>query len=281
MSAKYRFSASRLSTWMTCPLQAKFQYEDKLPRRQSAAASFGVCIHHALEHYNKTGNLDSSLLLFIDNWENPEKLGVEPDEWPKGTSYGSYRQRGLEVLRSYHDKMRWAHREVIATEHQFLVPFGDFELYGFVDLVEMRKNSRGKDELRVIDYKTNKRQPNLTALKLNIQFTVYAYAASQSEFWFGSDETPPIENAELLWERTNGLKPKAVWYHLETSKDINAGVRDDNDFMRLYRACTEIYRAMRNEVYVPDISGDACTLCPYTVECGIPVISANGDDDEE
>lgn len=249
---------------MTCPLQAKFKYLDKLPSRQSAAASYGSCVHHALNIYNQTNDLDKALLAFIENWEHPEKLGVVPEDWPKGSSFGGYRQRGIDTLRGYAEHLRWDDRTVLATEHEFLVPFGEFELYGFIDLVELRG-----DELNIVDYKTNRRQPNLQALQQNIQFTTYTYAAMQPEFWEGTAETPPVHN--ISPPDLEGLRVRAIWYHLEKNKEIYAGPRGDQDFMRLYRACLEIKKALANDVFVPNISGDSCVWCSYTEPCGVTI----------
>lgn len=265
------FSASRLDTWMKCPLQAKFQYVLKLPRRTNAAASFGKCIHHALEFYNKCGDLEASILVFLDVWDSPEKLDATPDEWPKGTSYGSYRQRGLEVLRTYHDVTKRDRRRVIAVEREFRVPFGDFDLHGFIDLVEMRKSKSGRDELRVIDYKTNNYAPKRGSLGLHTQFTVYSYVVTQPEFWFGNDDIVGLPDAEELWPIVQKLKPKPIWYHLATCREYPAGIRDDRDYMRLYRVCVEVDKAMRSGTYVPSVSGDSCVFCPYTDACGVRI----------
>jgi len=267
-----RISASKMSTFMTCPLQAKFQYLDKLPRKQHASASFGTCVHHALDFYNNTGDLNRSVNEFLDVWENPEKLGVTPETWPKGGTYGGMRQRGIEMLRGYHDGLKWDTREVLATEHKFLVPLGEFEVTGFVDLLELRKNKRGKSEIRVVDYKTNKKQPFLNSLHLNIQFTTYAYAAEQPEFWLGNGpDFPAMENGAYYWEMYKDLPRRPIWYQLETQKEMDAGLRDDQDYMRLYRVCKEMAKAVKYDVFIPQISGDSCVFCPYTEPCGIPI----------
>lgn len=266
-----RVSASKLRTWMACPLQAKFQYVDKLPRKQNASASYGACIHHALRTYNKTGDVEQAIADFLFAWEHPEQLDVVPETWSKGTNFGSLRSRGLATLRKYHEQVAWEHREVIALEHPFVVPFGEFELVGIVDLVEARRGNLGEDELHIVDYKTNKRQPYKNVLAWDVQFTCYAYAATQPEFWFGTNDSPAIPDAEAYWERFKDTTPLAFWYHLETNKEIFAGNRGDADFMRLYRIAKEMQRAKELEVYVPNLSGESCTFCPYQEPCGLPI----------
>lgn len=266
-----RVSASKLSTWMTCPLQAKFRYIDKLPGVQNSAATYGSCIHHALSIYNHTGDIDDAIKIFLDVWRNPAKIDAAPTEWSKGYAYTTMKAKGCAVLRAYHDKIKWERREVLATEHEFEVPFGEFTMHGFVDLVELKKNGQGQEEVRITDYKTSKKQPYASRLALDIQFTAYTYAAEQPEFWQG--------NLSEYWERVKDLPVRAFWYHLNGPKEMIVPARKDADYMRLYRACVEMQKAYDREVYVPNISGDSCVFCPYQEPCGLPIPEA-GDDDE-
>lgn len=267
-----KVNASLLKTWMTCPLQARFGEIEKLERLQNAKASFGTCIHEALELYNNTGNYEAARERFNHTWENPDVLGVAPDYWPRFTDFAGLRKKGLEILEKYHENQKWESREIIATEHKFCVPIGDHYISGVVDLLEVKKTKGGKKALRIVDYKTNSKQPTKEALFMDIQFTVYVYASMQPEFWlgFGDDpKYPPMPNGEELYERFDGMIRKAIWYHLWQNKEIVVGDRDDDDFMRLYRCITSVVEAIEKEVYVPNISGDSCTYCSFTEQCKV------------
>lgn len=270
---KMRLSASRMATWMTCPLQAKFQYTDKLPRQQNAAATFGTCIHKALEEYNNSlGNLDLALRVFKQWWGNPERYGIEPEVWPKyAKTFGGYMAAGVEALKSYDAQQKWTKRQLIGTEISFLVPFGDYELTGVIDLAEFTKNRKGEEVLRITDYKTNARKPFVTALKTNIQFTVYAYASEQKEFWTGSGpDFPGIPNGEWWYEMYKDYPRDNVWFGVMQGKGWDAGRRGEDDYMRLYRVAKEIEKAIDHNVYVPNISGDSCGICSYRGPCRLP-----------
>lgn len=268
---KMRLSASRMSTWMTCPLQAKFQYIDRLPRGQNAAATFGICIHAALDLFTTTQDLDAAITLFKDMWTNPEKYGLKPDSWPKGTSFGSYMSKGLNALKEYHTQGRWMKGQLIATELRFLVPFGEFELTGAVDKLDFIKDKTGHETVRITDFKTNARAPYMGNLKLNIQFSIYDYASRQPEFWTGNGpDFPGIPNGEWLYETSKDLHRQNSWYGVMQGRMYDAGERDMNDWMRLYRVAKEIEKAIEHEVFVPNISGDSCTFCPYIAPCKLP-----------
>ncbi len=268
----YRLSASRLKTWMTCSLQAHFQYDQKLPRVQNSSATFGTCIHHALAIYNLSdGDIDKAVTAFLEAWKNPDSLGVPIDEWTKGTSKESLQDRGEKMLSDYHAKIRWEKRDILAVEHSFVVPFGDYELMGIVDLVELRLGDTGQVELHVVDYKTNKKQPYMNALPYDVQFTIYVFAAMQREFWVGADGFPGIKDGEDLWDEFKNTIPKAYWFHLQTAKEIFTGHREDDDFMRLYRVAQAVQKADEQEVWIPNLSGDSCGFCPFKEPCGLPI----------
>jgi hypothetical protein len=259
------FRQSLLKTYMACPLQAKFASIDKLPGKAGSKATFGSCIHAGLEHYNKTGDVDTAIKIFIEGWENPATLNLpEVETWNKFTAYGSLRTRGVEILKAYHDRMKVEQRSVIVAEHRFLVPFGEHELTGTVDLVSVRKNHRGTQLLTIEDYKTQAKLPNISELALNIQFTVYLYALGQPEFWLGNgDKYPEVPNGEWYYEMFKNMPRRGIWVHLwQNAREMDAGGRDDEDYARLYRLCCEVARAVQFQVFVPHI-GEACQLCDY------------------
>lgn len=278
-----KVNVSMLKTWMTCPLQAKFKDIETRPQLQNAKGSFGTCIHDALDYYNLTGDYEEALKRFYDTWANPEKLNCMPDVWPKNTTYGQLRKKGKEILDSYYEKNKWEDRDIIVSEHRFLVPFGDHELSGIVDLVQTKKSTGNRRVLQIVDFKSNAKKPNLDTLRMDIQFTAYVYASLQPEFWTGNKNYPAIPDGLALYEEFKDMDRKAIWYHLWDNKEINTGDRDDNDFLRLYRCTLEVVNAIEKDVYVPNISGDTCTWCSYQDICKavIPIRSKMGRMTEE
>ena len=259
-----RFSASMISTWMKCPKQAHFKDILDIPEGQHAKTTFGTCIHDALELYNEEGDLEAAIERFKETWDKPHLLDAVPDVWPPHMSWDDLRERGIADLKQYVEDNKWANRKIVATEHKFLVPFGEHTLSGIVDLLEI--NGKGqKKELRVIDYKTAAVLPKYEDLRLNIQFTIYMYASQQPEFW------EDIPRGDLYFEELQSTRRKGIWYSLWHHKARDVGPRDDGDLMRLYRALVEIERAVEHDVYVPNISGNSCMWCPYTRLCGVTI----------
>lgn len=296
---KMRLSASRMKTWMVCPMQAKFQYIDRLPTRQSAAASFGNCVHSALEDFCVNHDLDRALTLFEDYWTYPEKLNVTPDVWPKGTSFGGYMERGKDSIKMYAEAGKWIKREFLSSEHSFLVPFGEYELTGKVDLVEFSKDKRGVDTVKITDFKTNKKAPFVGNLRLDIQFTIYDYASRQPEFWLGVPQVDNEGNADTVtfpsltmpgtlfstpedaWTRAQECTRSPTWFGLMQAKEWDCGERNEKDFLHLYRVAKEIEKAIEHNVFVPNISGDSCTFCSFVEPCRLPFDPRPGADNPE
>lgn len=255
-----RLRQSTIKRFMDCPAQVRFAEVEQLPEAENFKAYFGTVIHFCLEKLN-LGEVttEQAIALFLDLWENPAKLGANPTVMPKMTTYGGLENKGIWILENFQSKYRWEDRELIASERQFLVPFGRHELSGTVDLIELRRNHKGKQILRVCDYKTNTRKPSFAELALNIQFTVYSYATTCPEFWDGLPEDLFGELAEV--ER------RSIWYHLWTGAELDAGTRTTADFQRLHRVCDQIERAYEADVFVPDISGETCIFCPFVEPC--------------
>lgn len=273
-----KFSASMLKTYGKCQQQAKFAYIDHLPDRQSASATFGTCVHEALEQYNADRDVDKAVARFLHTWENPHVLGVEPDFWHRRVTYGGLQETGVKCIMEHHESAAWADREMIAAEHKFCVPFGRHYLSGIVDMLEATRGDGS--ELRICDYKTAGSKPNYDTLYLDIQFTIYVYASMQPEFWLGYDDGtemtknkdgspryPAMKNGQELFERFEDATRVPIWYHLRQNKELNCGPRDDGDFMRLLRCCDEVEKAIEHDIFVPSINGDSCTFCSFTEQC--------------
>lgn len=259
-----RVRQSMLKQWARCSLSAKFTYLDGLPGKSGSKQVFGTCIHAALHHYNLTGDIDNAIKLFLEAWDDPAVLGEHIDVWTKYTSFGGLRQKGLDILRAYHDRTRLEPRTVIAAEHRFLVPFGRHELEGTLDLLELRKNHKGKELLAVVDYKTATHKPTTAALALDLQFSVYIAASLQPEFWKGNgDGFPPIVNGDWWWETLKDIPRRGIWVQLwNDGREADAGGRDDDDFGRFHRLIDEIERAIEFNVFVPS-PGEACSICDH------------------
>jgi hypothetical protein len=270
-------SASRMRRWMACPLQQKLSEEFDVVERQHAKTSFGTIIHAALELYNTPGStLEQAIEFFLYCWDNPTVLELpDVDSWTfgRGTNYGGLRLRGVEILEQYDGKQKWNKRIVVATEHPFVVPFGEHFLRGFVDLIEIRIGVSGTPLVAIVDYKSTSKKPTVNDLNFDIQMTTYLYASMQKEFWVGNPEfgTAGLDNGASMYYDYLKYPRRAFWYHLWGNQELDAGSRDDGDFMRMYRCAEAIALAVERDVYVPNISASSCMFCDYVDHCEVMI----------
>lgn len=270
-----RVSASKMQVFMRCQKMAQFQYVDKLPQRTSSAMVFGTCVHSAMEFFAHSHDKEKTIEWFLKIWDDPSTIGQRIEYWTKFQNFGSLRERGVILLEGYFERFEREDRRIIAVEHPFKVMFGDHEISGYVDLLEYRRSGRGKNTLRIVDYKTGKK-PYKDALRNNIQFTAYHYASLQPEFWIGypgDPDFPGLPDGARLYKEFKNSPRQAVWWSLATDQEIDAGERTQADFNRMYLLVTEMERAMTHEVFMPCISGETCTMCDFTRECGVEIPS--------
>lgn len=265
-----RFSASKLKLYMSCPLKGHFRYDLHLPTESGAKAAYGSAVHAAIDTFHRTNDLAIAKAKFISFWESPESYGSNIDYWETGFTFHAAKADGLELLEWYGTRSAWNPTKLICSERKFLVPFGEHELMGYVDFVELANHKSGK-RLEIVDLKTGWRPPQY-AMRSDIQFTVYAYASQQPEFWLGNGpDFPPLPDGERQWAEFADLPRRPIWFDLKGKRRWDAGERTDADFMRLYRVVKEIAHADKMEVWVPKISHDSCNFCDYADPCGLKI----------
>ena len=259
-----RFSASMIKTWMDCPKQAHFKKVLKLPEQRHPKTSYGTCMHDALELYNNCGNIEASVQRFKETWEDDSILGTKIDYWPAGSSWSELRERGIIALKKYHEDNRWETRTIVANELEFLVPFGEHKLHGFVDNLELTGSGSNR-ELRVIDFKSSSYTPSHLELRMDVQFSIYLYASTCREFW------EDVPNGMELFEKLENTRRRGIWYSIWNGKMTDVGPRNELDMERLYRVMVEIEKAMEAEVYVPNLKAAPCQFCSYTNLCAVTI----------
>lgn len=278
---------SDLAAYARCAHQAQLEGRARAglipPRRQLSATVYGTVIHHALQvmetrhHEGLADACDVAVATFEHYW-HPDNLaaltqpGDEPlrvDEWIARQTYGGLLTKGRQALRAHWEWLRHDTGELLALELPFLIPlgdlglpFGDHFLRGQVDRTSIRKVG-GKKYLNLEDFKTGK-QP--TYLRYNVQFTAYAFASCQPEFW------SPWDDANDRWQRMAILPRRGTWIDMKVGKRVDAGWRGPQDYDRLKVALAEYVRAAEADIFPLSMTGENCTYCPFRDTCaGVPV----------
>lgn len=274
-----RVRQSDLKMWAKCPLLYKFHYLDGLQREQSGSLTYGSVIHHCVEFLEKTGDLDAAIALFERLWAQPTLLDptYQPQYYVRGTSWKKFFETGPKVLRDWHSIFSWDSSLVLAHEYSFEVPIGQngHTLHGTVDKIEISFKAtayegRGGPVVKVVDFKTDKKQPTYDYLAEDLQFSAYAYATTQREFWanLGGDDA---------WRRYLGYERHGEWIQLSGPKRMDAGIREQRHFNRIAMAVDALADSVAMRIFVPTISGETCRYCEFRKPCGLPELDDDGN----
>lgn len=172
-------SVSRLGKFEQCPKAFWFAYIEKAPRIEGDrdAAEFGSLLHLVLERLYQwivreehTGKLPDDLLdtLYRDAWEHAPLKGVD------------VYAEGIQLLRVYVAQQgAFDHTQILATELEFRIPVGEFEIFGKIDRVDKLDD----ETIEVIDYKSNRVLFTHDEVEHNLQLAVYQLVVQRMFPW--------------------------------------------------------------------------------------------------
>ena len=165
-------SYTRISTFLTCPLQYKYRYVLKIPVPVSSAASFGSSVHLALQKFYeqvqaKKKVTKKNLLHILDQVWLP--IGYKDRDYEE-----KMHQRGEKMLSAYYDKFYQEKVIPLELEQLFTIRLDKkLKIGGKIDRVD----DLGQGKIEIIDYKTGKIKSSKD-IEADLQMTVYAMAAT-------------------------------------------------------------------------------------------------------
>lgn len=268
-----RVRQSDLKMWSKCPLVYKYTYIDQLQREQSGSLTFGSIIHDCVLWMETHQDLEGALQRFHEFWIQPSLLDPEyvVQYYVRGTSWKKFMEKGPQVLKDWWSIWSWDSSLVLAREHGFEVPIGDGHmLHGTADKIEVGYRADvGGQVLKIVDYKTDNKTPTYDYLAEDLQFSAYAYASTQREFWthIGGD---------AAWQKYLHLPRYGEWVQLTGPKRMDAGIREQRHYNRIEMAVNALSESVAMRIFVPNISGATCRYCDFRKPCGLPDLDENG-----
>lgn len=266
-----RLRQSDLKAWARCPLAWRYANVDDRPRSQNGSSVFGSVIHDCILYLETTRDLEGALIRFEKLWVDPTVLrdDLRIDYYVRGTNWTKFKEEGLRILRDWWSIVSWESDIVLAREQSFEVPVGDHTLVGTVDKLVARMVPKiGGPAIVVVDYKTNRKLPTYDYLGDDLQFTAYALATTNIEFWRGLDLADP----DAMFARFADAPRFGEWVALTGPKRMDAGLRTQVHYNRLAYAIDAMAASIDARVFVPNISGETCRYCEYRDLCGLQPI---------
>lgn len=248
----FEISASKITTYMDCPLKFRFRYVDRIePEEMQPGLAFGSSFHRTVKFFYKRlmdgQRLDAEQIeqAFKEDWAVAQTV---PISW-NGESPEDLERQGIELLRAYIG----ADVDVDtpqAVETTFRIPLinlltgekqDDVELVGIIDRVNQ------DDE--PVELKTAARSWNQLQADTSIQMTIYAYRLA------------------ILTGREQVAGRFEVMVKTKTPKlQILETARALRHFDQLYRTIVPVIRCIQDRRFFPK-SGMFCGSCEYGFEC--------------
>lgn len=248
-------SATKLDTYLTCPLKYKFKYIDLIePEEVSAALAFGSAIHGTIGYYYKRlmagecMSAEDAEKAFKEDFEArftvPIKLnGFTPEQ---------LQEQGITLVRAYLDSITEPVAPA-AVEQELKAPLinlatGDklegVIIHGILDRIE--------EPDRPIELKTSSQSYSQFRTDISLQFTIYSYLLAYHAH---------IEEIYGAFEVIVKTKTPKI-QRLFTRRDIS-------HFDRLYRTFEHVIHNIESGIFYPNPSHMFCPGCDYLSDCAI------------
>jgi putative RecB family exonuclease len=163
-------SFSTIKLYLTCPLKYKYVCVDGSHSGPTANSSLGHSIHAALEEYHgkKLTSFEDLVECYNNGWVN--------EGFADAQAALEYYDKGLLILKNYHQSIIGTKTEILHVEYGFNVEFGKNRLRGEIDRID--KHSDGSIE--IIEYKTHAKLWGRQEIEHDLQLPLYAIAVKKS-----------------------------------------------------------------------------------------------------
>lgn len=249
-------SYSRIDLFRQCPYRYKLQYIDKnYTDTTSLSLQLGTLSHFIFEMKytpNQTMTLEEIWEGFLNGFEEEgikgfnylcDEYGFEIYEVDEKTNT-SVEDRVKVMKDKFFNEPIDEEWEAIGLEQEFLITFNNkAQIKGFIDRVDRNKVT---GELRVLDYKTNKRLYDKKDLSTSLQFYIYALACKELYGQY------PVECIyDMLFLNTKQYALTKGW--------------EQRGFKALNKVLDSIiwYKELGEE-HMPPKSCPLCYWCPYS-----------------
>ena len=245
-------SASRLKSYLSCPLRFYYEKVLAIPKPTNAAAHLGKAVHASLASYHtrlwhgEEASADSIVGCFGSEFARLES--AQPVKWDDANDRIDAIASGERIVRAYiADESSRVQPKPIGVEVTLdgEIPGVPIPLLGIADLV--------REGNRLTDFKTTAATPNpgIEAWQHELQITAYSLLIE-------TNTGEPVSESELVF-LVKTKTPKVIRMVLPTPDAMKRA---------RFKALAEVYvRGVERREYHPT-PGQQCAWCQYRNECG-------------
>jgi DNA helicase-2/ATP-dependent DNA helicase PcrA len=230
---------SALNTYGKCPLQFKYSFIYKIPRKSTINMRVGSLLHKVLEYFHKNytrkeASLEDLLRLLEDAW----KMARLPDS----IQWKQFKEKAITGLTNYFDDFKLDSNKPAYFERSFTLKVERHRVKGRVDRVDITPT--GGYEL--IDYKTGRTRTQ-REVDRDLQLSVYSLGAMEA------------------WN----IKPeKASYYFLIENKRLSISHHGEQ-LEEAREKILELAEGILAENFEPKPDYQNCRYCDYQILCGV------------
>jgi len=238
---KVTFSASRLKTYDSCPLQFKFNYVLKVPGGQKTFFDMGSAVHSVIEtltNMEKEGKKPTKeeALKILEHYWNPGAYKSRKSEQED-------RVEAERLIVVYLDWQKANKNKIIGAEIPFKFMMDGHAITGKIDRIEEDKDGN----LVVIDYKSGGAWLNSNTIKEDLQVNMYALACQ---------------------EKFKKIPKEVSLFYLRDNKLVTYNAADERVNMDAQKArIKEIIANILKEEFAPKGGFKECEWCDYGELC--------------
>lgn len=175
---RLRLSATQLDTYDDCPLRYAYQYALGVRGDSGVQADLGTLVHDVLAEFLSPARAGGPSRRTRD-----DLMAIADRLWRDDIA--RYRPQVEEARRDFFAMLeQWWETEghgplapeVLDVEREFSIEVGGHRLTGAIDRIDRADDGEG---IRIVDYKTGKKEPRPDELPDNLQLAVYHLAASR------------------------------------------------------------------------------------------------------
>lgn len=248
-------SASSLSNWFSCQALFAAANLDRVPEfGEKNAANVGTVVHYALEIF-----VDEVFIKKITQWDDTKRLLELYNEgflkiFGRVDKMTDEFKDGLALTKKWHKRTDLTGWEILSVEQYRQVPIANtgVKLTYIFDRIQRRVTPDGRTVLKVVDYKTIRRNYSHSQLEEMLQMRLYGLAAA-------------------IQAKMEGWVPDEIWVELDLLRQESpVGIeitREQNaeTWNLLLETVGLILQTDQNNV--TRTLGPNCKYCPISASC--------------
>lgn len=244
-----RLSQTSMSTYETCPQKWKLQYVDGRPTKSNRFMNLGSAVHAALEcFYQRRVSEPATLDEMIQAFE----AEIDPAAYTSDEERERARADGLQMIRDFRAAHAPGFRPALLVEGMIRFELDGVPLVAKIDRVDKltgqgngQGSNAGRSPVRIVDYKSGFKAPQLEEVRKNPQLTLYQVAV----------------------ESALGLKVEAVGlYHVPSQTLFEVPAHGPEQVDALRGRVLRVARGIELEEFEPR-PGRCCEWCDFKAWC--------------